>query len=53
MSGNDPGQTSDAEDGGSALDLPTREGAHGPGDGGTAIATTSVEEALAEGEHLR
>lgn len=52
MSEHDTGPTSDAEDGGSALDLPTRATGHTP-DEETAIATTSVEEALAEGEHLR
>ncbi|WP_156036359.1 hypothetical protein [Blastococcus sp. URHD0036] len=52
MSENDPGPTSDAEDGGSALDLPTRDSDDSP-DESTSIATTSVEEALAEGEHLR
>ena len=51
MSENDPGRTSDAEDGGSALDLPTREAAGDPDgttDSETSIATTSVEEPLAE-----
>jgi hypothetical protein len=51
MSENDPGRQPGAEEEGTGLDLPTGSGG-GP-DGETAIATTSVEEALAEGEHLR